>query len=947
MKAIYFLCLTVCLFVSSLKAQTVDFTFSTATGNFCAPQLVSFSAQAGGNPESFLWVFGDGQVGYEANKSILYTHSGTYTVSLTVIYDSYALTTSKTITIHPSPTLTVSSNIQSMCAPGTVNFTANGTGNISSYHWEFGDGSSTTTQTPNSSHTYNDFGNFTTTVTASSPEGCTATATVVTNITRNPISGYVTPVRGCIPTQTTLVSIPYIAPGDAIQSVYWDYGDGSTATTTTPYSIHSYNSTQPITTASVTVTTVQGCISTFNFPSFAYGSPPTQMQVQTATGATTFCASEPVEFMGTATSASQYVWNFGDGSAPITTSLTEVTHNYTDLGTFTVTVTPSMNGCAGTPDTMQIEIVGVIANYSVRNSCSDKKTYVFQNSSGGNIDHFEWTFSDSSGMVDSVNFSPVHTFPNVGSFVAKLLLVDSITGCKDSLSFNIFTAEPVFSSSLPAVCKDSLLVYSVHQTYAAQSGRVYQFHVADSILHNGTDSILHFYPDSFGTFNDYVVISDPTGASCSDTLYLSNATDVWGPMAMIQSNPETCIDTAMSFTNSSYPFNAAYPIRTWHWEFGDGSSSDLHTPPPHLYNVDDSFQVVMVATDINNCAQSDTLEVIVRPLPIVVIFPISDTLCLNDSVELKVYSADSIFWMPHPDIQCTTNCDTVVVYPSAPTQYIAGTVSAFGCRGYDSTAVWVYLPFDLEILPSDTAVCPGSPVLLQLNHSGEVTWSPPQFLNSTSSQSPISTPDTSIRYQVVLLDDQGCFSDTAEVQIDVHPSPTVDAGPDIVLPYNSPFTLSPAYGGNINTYLWTPPDNLSCTHCATPSGTALSRTMYQVLVSNTYGCVASDSLWVDILCEGGNIFVPNAFTPDGDGLNDYFYPITRGYQSIRSFSVYNRLGERVFFRQNFDPNSHTLGWDGSVKGNKFRTTEAFVWMVEAVCFSGEIIQAKGMVTLVR
>src|SRR5690606_36578730 len=162
-----------------------------------------------------------------------------------------------------------------------------------------------------------------------------------------------------------------------------------------------------------------------------------------------------------------------------------------------------------------------------------------------------------------------------------------------------------------------------------------------------------------------------------------------------------------------YPFNTAYPINTWYWDFGDGTTSDLHTPDPHQYNVDDTFNVVMIATDINNCAQSDTQQIIIRPLPIVVIFPIIDTLCLNDSIVLKVYSADSIFWLPHPDINCISNCDTVVVFPSAPTRYIAGTISAFGCRGYDSTDVMVYLPFDLEIIPSDTSVCPGSPVQLQ------------------------------------------------------------------------------------------------------------------------------------------------------------------------------------------------------------------------------------------
>ena len=80
--------------------------------------------------------------------------------------------------------------------------------------------------------------------------------------------------------------------------------------------------------------------------------------------------------------------------------------------------------------------------------------------------------------------------------------------------------------------------------------------------------------------------------------------------------------------------------------------------------------------------------------------------------------------------------------------------------------------------------------------------------------------------------------------------------------------------------------------------------------------------------------MPNAFTPNNDNLNDYFYPLTRGIKSITRFSIYNRFGKLVFEAKNFPPNDKAFGWNGRIK-NADQPTAVFVYYLEALCDSGE------------
>jgi gliding motility-associated-like protein len=266
----------------------------------------------------------------------------------------------------------------------------------------------------------------------------------------------------------------------------------------------------------------------------------------------------------------------------------------------------------------------------------------------------------------------------------------------------------------------------------------------------------------------------------------------------------------------------------------------------------------------------------------------------------------------------------------------------------DQTARASMLRVFLQVLPADTTVCPQAIVPYRTNINGVTRWSPSTYLSSTTIGNPVSRPDTAITYTIIVTDSVGCFADTATAVIRTFPIPTVNAGVDQIVPYNSSFTLNPVYGTGISSYLWTPSINsLSCTSCPVTTGIAAVTTTYNIQVTNTNGCKANDNVSVFVACSNANLNLPSAFTPNNDGKNDRFYPLTRGYQTIDKFVIYNRWGNKVFERYNFAPNTPSLGWNGETRDKQTSDPAVYVWIIEATCDVGQKVEAKGTVMVIR
>ena len=167
-------------------------------------------------------------------------------------------------------------------------------------------------------------------------------------------------------------------------------------------------------------------------------------------------------------------------------------------------------------------------------------------------------------------------------------------------------------------------------------------------------------------------------------------------------------------------------------------------------------------------------------------------------------------------------------------------------------------------------------------------------------------------------------------------NPNIFAGNDTTIYAGTAITLFPSGG---TTYSWSPADYLSCVDCANPTAEPIEEITYTVTGTNQYGCTNVDyiTIYLDI---SSDVFVPNAFSPNGDGQNDVLYVRGKGFKDL-TFIVYDRWGGKVF-----ETNDKDIGWNGSFKG-KDLDPGVFVYYLMISFYDNNDVIKQGNITLVR
>jgi gliding motility-associated-like protein len=210
----------------------------------------------------------------------------------------------------------------------------------------------------------------------------------------------------------------------------------------------------------------------------------------------------------------------------------------------------------------------------------------------------------------------------------------------------------------------------------------------------------------------------------------------------------------------------------------------------------------------------------------------------------------------------------------------------------------------------------------------------------TYNQSPVTNPSNVMLagpYQLLVTNISGC-SDTALVNLTIQPPVIANAGNDGNAEYNAPYQLNGSGGVQ---YLWSPGyPLLNNDHVANPLATLTDDTNFILMVMDEIGCKAYDTVKIRVF-KGPTFYVPTAFTPNGDEINDIFRPTAIGISSLDYFRVYNRYGEMVY--ETHDLNK---GWDGTYKGVK-QNIGNYVWTIKGIDRRGELKVMKGFVVLIR
>ena len=623
-------------------------------------------------------------------------------------------------------------------------------------------------------------------------------------------------------------------------------------------------------------------------------------------------------------------WTFGDGG---TSTATSPTHTYTSPGSYTVTlIVTDVHGCTDTlTNVSYINVTQPIAAFTESDSFSvcAPLSENFTNLSTG-ATGYSWTFGDGNS---STNISPSDLYITSGFFTVMLIATNAF-GCKDTAveHVNIYGYAGAFSYTPDSGCAPLTVHFSA--TITNVPNIIWDFGDGSTSSSSSTEDTVHTYTIP-GGYIPKLILSDNTGCQNSsaglDTIKVDAVTTGFKTIS-------ACLGTTTDFidTSSSYWSQVINLL----WTFGGGVTSTADSPT-HIYSTVGTYTVSLKATDAWGCTSTVTENVVITPPPVITASA-DTTVCLGDAATLSGYGGSTYTWTPPGTLSCTA-CNPTSATPTGVTTYTVTGVDSNGCS--NNAVVTVSISTQTKSVAfGDTAVCWGTKVQIYDSGATTFTWSPAGGLNSTTIADPIADPTQTTTYTVT-AQLGSCAPDVNYVTIIVYPLPTVDAGPDQTLIAGSTAQLK-ATGNYIFTYNWTPDSTLSCNTCYDPVASMSVTTTYIVDVTSDHGCKNSDSVTIHLFCNSSQIFVPNSFTPNGDGQNDVFYPRGTGVKGIKAFRIYNRWGELLFERDNIEINDASNAWDGSYAGGKPRP-DVYVYIVDAVCETGEPIFIKGDVTIIK
>lgn len=331
---------------------------------------------------------------------------------------------------------------------------------------------------------------------------------------------------------------------------------------------------------------------------------------------------------------------------------------------------------------------------------------------------------------------------------------------------------------------------------------------------------------------------------------------------------------------------------------------------------------------------------IVDPIP--VITPIPDMeLCEGSSLPINAVVNPpfnyNLNWNPNVDLINTNGYNPIFI--GTTSQDIIFTVVSpnAGCMSSDTFNIQVW-PFTAGNIKDDTLVCDGQPVQLWVTGgNGLYQWYPVSTLSCEFCPNPIANSLGTTTYYAVLLDPHNC-QDTLSVTVENHPPF------DLVL-HNGDTTIYIGDNVQLNAsgapfYYWTPSTYLTYSQSNSPLSTPFEDITYTVTgVSLLQGCPQEDSVHITVIQH--DVVIPNAFSPNGDGLNDIFRVTARKFINVQEFKVYNRWGTEIFSTSDV-----RKGWDGTYKGIS-QDPGVYYYLVRVSYPNGKTQFLKGDLTLIR
>jgi gliding motility-associated-like protein len=720
----------------------------------------------------------------------------------------------------------------------------------------------------------------------------------------------------------------------------------------------------PVATTTYTLTgidTSTGCSSTINFTITVNPKPVAIF------GSTSICAGVATQFTDTSTTSTGLIttWNYDFGDNNTLNILQNPTHTYDSGGGYTATLIVANDfGCLDTATKTVSVFYKPTASFTSSDVCLGD-SMSFNNAStihsSSTIASNLWSFGENNTTSNFMN--PKHLYATGGNFNVKLVTI-SANACKDSsiVAVNVFEAPTSVFSYNNACFLDSTIF--VNQSLNPSTGTIanWQWDFGDGSPSNSSDySLGHVYA-AVGNY-EVSLITFSSNLGCSDTL-LDTITVYPKPIAN-WGVTEVCLNTVSSFTDSSLAVNST--ITNWLWNFGDSSPTDNNQNTTHNYLTHGSFGVSLIVTTSDGCKDTLIKNALVHPQPTAqfettnvcadsnAVFYNGSTLPTNNLNDVLT----SWSWNFGDDSIYSGSSGINHQYATEGSYSVKLIVeSTFGCIDSSTTIIVIHPNPVAQYTVSDTAGCEEFCITFENTSTiaspgvinswvwsfgdGSANNTGPQVNHCYTNSTEIPQTFTP---SLTVSSENGCTHTlTKNNQITVFPLPNVDfsVSPQVA-EYTNPTINITNESSIASVWSWSFGDGDTSSvqnpdlHIYTDTGT------YTITLvgSTVYNCVGTSSETI-VIEPNFLFFVPNAFTPNEDGINDFFIG-TGIFITEFEMLIFDRWGNLVY-----ETTDLTKPWDGKVKnGTEFAQQDVYVYAIKVKDFKNEQHKFKGTVTLVK
>lgn len=930
--------------------------FTISTNEVCPGDLISLVDTTNPADSVDTWTFtGDNQAFFSCADASSTEVSfglvtGLQTVTMTVGNDGCFASTSQQINVKgPIATISYSCNCE---APFDFPFQVNPS-EADSWTIDFGDGQSAQNITAtNIAHTYATTGDYEVVLTAfNSTSGCDPFNDTLQIKVRN--------LQAVINLSDTLC-LSQAVPLDATLSIndaaednvcyrpfVWYFGDDSRPYQTSNAITHEYDEPGSYT-LKLFVEDVNGCVDSAIHVLNLF-----EIDADFSYVADGVCLPMEVNFTNESNSTLpivDYQWQLGnvvinDVNPSFTFPLSDIgPAGSTDGPIVSLTVIDE----AGCSDFLSIEIPINIPNANFNNitptTICEGGSVTFDPALPLGNNSFSWI--TSTGQT-STAYNPSLTFNDPGQYQVTLTATNSV-GCDNTQTFsNVIVQEYPDAGFISSLQDGEPLCYPAQITFTDTTslgiGGTRSWNLGNGAPSIGTPTIGANY-ELPGDYTILLIAS--TSAGCADTASLSIQVD--GPLGDFNLLPSTICrgeDITLSITDTTDVF-------TWSWDFGDGTSAgplgtvnheyDYAFNPPSNQTVvslvmwnNDSICNIAISEEVNfinvtadflrnnEIAETDTMHCVGIP---------------DNFDNASSSNVDQWFWnFGNGQTFNGLNPPPINYSPGTYDVTLAVTILPEGCVDTVQKTMIIH-PLPNPVVNSG-AICLGENFQFIASGGESYAWTPEESLNDASIFNPIAFPTITTNYTVAVTDTNNCVNSTQST-ITVFQPPIAQNVIDtlIIGEFDEPIA-GPELG---YTYEWNPDIWLTCSDCPDPLVQPLADTTYFVTIRDSLGCFEVISRYEYIVLPLASLDVPDVFTPNGDGVNDFIYVRGWGIEDLISFEIYNRWGELVF--ETSDLNE---GWNGTYK-DKIQMADTYAYIVKAKPYiSNTPLVKEGFINIIR